>query len=92
MDVFSILLILLIGGGSILSVIMILRKGRDTSGSRQWMNPAAQGPRMRDGVVSYNQFEGRRYNIEIEDMSGHSTRYQRRHSSGKHKQAKPWEK
>lgn len=44
------------------------------------MNPLAGGTRYRDGATTYNQFRGRRYNIEIENpFEHHSARYRRRH-------------
>ena len=54
------------------------------------INPLNQGPRYRDGGVTYNQVDGIRLNVHVVDP--HSVRYRRRHRAKQHKQTKPWMK
>lgn len=57
------------------------------------MKPLVRGPRHRDGAVSYNEYRGVRFNVEVEDpREQHSSRYRRRHPSKQYKHMKPWEK
>ena len=45
------------------------------------------------GPITYNDYGGVRYNVEVEDPRGpRGSRYQRRHVGKQHKQEKPWEK
>lgn len=75
-----------------LSLIFFIKRLKNKTPLRI-INPLAQGTRYRDGAITYNQNEGRRYNIEVVDLDGlHGPRYQRRHRARQHKQTKPWEK
>jgi len=47
--------------------------------------------RYRDGAVTYNQVEGMRGRVRVENpYQSHSARYERRHRPKKHKPTKPW--
>jgi hypothetical protein len=88
-----IVLLLLTSGVIAFLGILFLTKRRNTIAGRIIEPLAVRGPRYRDGAVTYNQFEGRRYNIEVEGPGGEqSARYQRRHLRRQRKQTKPWMK
>jgi len=90
--IWTVLSVLLTLGLMSLSLIFFIKRLKNKTPLRI-INPLAQGTRYRDGAVTYNQYRGRRYNIEVADLSGqHGLRYQRRHLSKQHKQTKPWEK
>ena len=92
MEIFTIILILLASGGIVCLGILSLTKRKDTTAGRMRDPLMALGPRYRDGTITYNQFDGKRYNIELDIPEGQSARYQRRHARRQRKQAKPWEK
>ena len=49
--------------------------------------------RYRDGAVTYNQVEGGRGRVRVENpYQSHSARYERRHRPKKHTPTKPWER
>jgi hypothetical protein len=83
-------LVLLTLGVASLVWTLFMRKRRNTPGGGQLINPLAGGPRYRDGAVTYNQFNGRHFHIELEDPRGtQSARYQRRHLPKQRKNTKP---
>jgi hypothetical protein len=93
METFMIILLLLASGAiSFFGILFWIKRGNTTAG--RMIDPlAARGPRYRDGAVTYNQFEGMRYNVELEGPGGgQSARYQRRHPRRQHKQTRPWMK
>lgn len=90
--ILSVLVVLAIAAVPPLLWMLLLVKGSKVSAG-QSMKSVSRGPRYRDGAVTYNQYRGVRYNIVPEDPNGgHNARYQRRHSSGRHRQTKPWMK
>jgi hypothetical protein len=92
LTILSFLVILTLGVTSLIWVLF-MRKGGNTTGG-QFINPLAGGSRRRDGAVTYDELNGRRYNIELEDPRGiHSARYQRRHPpKQRSKPTKSWMK
>ena len=57
------------------------------------INPLVRGPRYGDGATTYNQFEGMRFRVEVENpYESHTARDERRHSPKKHTPTKPWTK
>lgn len=88
------IIVLLLTAGAISFLGILFQTKRRNTTARQVIEPlAARGPRYRDGAVTYNQFEGIHYNVEVEGPGGgQSARYQRRHPRRQHKQTKPWEK
>ena len=90
LTILTFLTLLTVGIASLVWMLFIRKKGNTTKG--QLMNPLAGGPRYRDGAVTYNQFDGKRYNIEVEIPDGQSARFRRRHPAKRHRQTKPWMK
>ena len=91
MTILTVLILLALGVASLLAVLFMRGSSKPTSG--QFMNPLAGGTRYRDGAVTYNQSDGRRYHIELEGPPGlHSARYRRRHPPKQRKSTKPWMK
>ena len=89
--ILTILLLLALGVIPLLWILLVRKRGNTTA--QQIINPLARGPRYRDGIITYNQSQNERFNIEVEDPRGlHSARYQRRHASKQHNRTKPWEK
>jgi hypothetical protein len=85
-----ILLLLTTGVISFLGILFLIKRENTMAG--RMIEPLA-GPRYRDGTVTYNQFRGVHYNVEIEGPGGgQSARYQRRHLRRQRKQTKPWMK
>jgi len=82
---------------SLLVVALVLRivfRGkRSNTAPGPPISPLARGPRYRDGAVTYNQFEGRRFQLRVENpYQSHTSRYERRHRPKKHTPTKPWTK
>ncbi len=90
--ILTILGILIVGAAPLVGTLFV-RKRRNTA-KYQIINPLASRPRYRDGATTYNVGSwGTRFNVEVEDpRESHNSRYQRRHTSRRHKQMKPWEK
>lgn len=91
LTILTFLTLLTLGVASLVWMLFVRKPKNTTRG--QFINPLAGGPRYRDGAVTYNQFDGRRFHIELEDpRGGHSARYQRRHPPKQHKQTTSWKK
>ncbi len=57
------------------------------------ISPLARGPRYRDGAVTYNQRDGIRFRLRVENpYQSHPARYEHRHRPKKHTPTKPWTK
>ncbi len=83
------LAILTLVGTPLLGIVFVIKRKMPLSG--QIIGPL--GPRRRDGALTYNEYRGAHFNVQVEDpREGHSARYQRRHAFRQHKQAKPWMK
>ena len=91
MDTIVTILLLLAASALPLLWMLFLTKRRNTA-TRQMIEPlAARGPRYRDGAITYNQYGGVHYNVEVEGPDGgQGARFQRRHPRRQHKQKKPW--
>jgi hypothetical protein len=92
MGTIVIILVLLAASTIPLLWMLFFVKRRNTAAGQIIEPLAAQGPRYRDGAVTYNQYDGKRYNIEVEGPDGQSARFKRRHPIKRHKQTKPWMK
>ncbi len=90
MDPIAIIMALLITiVGPIVGIVFVIKRKVPSSGQPIGL----LGPRRRDGILTYNDYWGRRYNVEVEaPQEGHSPRYQHRHVARKRQQTKPWMK
>src|SRR5689334_4473890 len=86
-----VIMILLLVGVVALVLRIVFRSKRSNTTLGPLISPLASGPRYRDGAVTYNQFEGMRFRLRLENPDqSHTARYERRHRPKKHTPAKPW--
>lgn len=74
-------------------VLRMLFRGKSSTSTPARPTPTLGSRlRYRDGAVTYNQVEGVRGRVRIENpYQSHSARYARRHRPKKHTPTKPWE-
>jgi hypothetical protein len=72
---------------------IVFRSKRSNTLPGPLINPMVRGPRYRDGATTYNQFEGMRFRVQVENpYQSHTARDERRHHPKKHTPTKPWTK
>ena len=74
-------------------VLRLLFRGKGSTITPGQPIPPILGSRLRyrDGAVTYNQVEGVRGRVRVENpYQSHAARYERRHRPKKHPPTKPW--
>jgi hypothetical protein len=72
---------------------IVFRGKRSNTTPGPLIDPLVSGPRYRDGAVTYQQFDGKRFGLRVENpFESHTARYERLHHRKKHAPTKPWMK